>query len=383
MQSKAKPSRVPAKRTQVINFAVFQQTARRRAEFLVNKGFWVGRRVLLSGHTGFKGSWLALWLQRLGAQVHGFALPPDTRPALLELARVGDGVGSTLGDLLDRGAVRAAVEEAKPQVVLHLVAQSLVRRSISDPVGTMARNVLGTVHLLKALRGSEGLSAVLIVTSDKVYANNERGEAFVEHDRLGGKDPYSASKAAAEFVAKAYAKTFFAETGIRVATARGGNVTAGGDYSQDRIVPDIVRGAERGEKPVLRMPAATRPWQHVLDCLAGYLIFVEALDKGKPVPRALNFGPEPSSITVSTLAKTLLSALGQEPAYAHQPLPKSIEMRSLAVDASLARSSLGWRDRLPGEASIVWTADWYRAVRAGQDPREVTLAQIDRFNALS
>lgn len=351
---------------------------------MIDSSFWAGRRVLLSGHTGFKGSWLALWLKRLGADVYGFALPPDTRPALFELARVGDGIGSMLGDLLDRGAVRAAVEEAKPQVVLHLAAQSLVRRSIADPVGTMATNIMGTAHLLEALRESEGLSTVLIVTSDKVYANDEKGEAFPEAAPLGGKDPYSASKAAAELVTRAYAETFFAETGIRVATARGGNVIGGGDYSPDRIVPDIVRAAARGEKPALRMPSATRPWQHALDCLAGYLMFVEALDDRKPVPLALNFGPEPTApITVGALASMVLTAFGREGDYERQPESGFVEMHSLAVDASLARSSLGWRDRLPGKAAIAWTAEWYRAVDAGQDPREVTLAQIDRFDALS
>lgn len=351
---------------------------------MIDRTFWAGRRVLLSGHTGFKGSWLALWLHRLGAQVYGFALPPDTQPALFNLARAGEGVQSTYGDLRELEAVCAAVAAAKPNIVLHLAAQSLVRRSIADPIGTMATNVMGTAHLLEALRGSKDLSTVLIVTSDKVYANDGAGEAFAESDRLGGKDPYSASKAAAELVTRAYAESFFADTGIRVATARGGNVIAGGDYSPDRIVPDIVRAAERGEKLVLRMPTATRPWQHVLDCLAGYLLFAQALDRGDPVPRALNFGPEPvAPITVATLAEMVLAALDHSCAYDLQPAQKSIEMHTLAVDTTLARASLGWRDRLPGKDAIGWTGEWYRAVHEGQDPREATLSQIDRFSTLS
>jgi CDP-glucose 4,6-dehydratase len=338
----------------------------------------------VSGHTGFKGSWLALWLRRLGAEVYGFALPPDTQPALFELARVGEGVRSIYGDLRDIDAVRSAVAEAQPSVVLHLAAQSLVRRSIADPVGTMATNIMGTAHLLEALRECEGLSTALIVTSDKVYANDGEGQAFAESDRLGGKDPYSASKAGVELLTRAYAESFFANTPVRVATARGGNVIAGGDYSEDRIVPDIVRAVERGEKLVLRMPTATRPWQHVLDCLSGYLLFAQALDRGDPVPRALNFGPEPvAPITVATLVEMVLSALGQRCDFDHQPQQKSIEMHTLAVDASLARKHLGWRDRLPGKDAIAWTAEWYRAVREGRDPRETTLSQIDRFTSLA
>jgi CDP-glucose 4,6-dehydratase len=350
---------------------------------LIDRGFWTGRRVLLTGHTGFKGSWLALWLKFLGAQVYGFALPPSTKPALFESARIAESITSIYGDLADRAAVHDAIKEAKPQAVFHIAAQSLVRRSIADPVETMATNVMGTVHLLEALRGSEGLSTVLIVTSDKVYANNENGEAFAENDRLGGKDPYSASKAAVEMVAYAYGQSFFAQRGTRIATARGGNVIAGGDYSEDRIVPDIVRATERGEKPVLRMPSATRPWQHALDCLAGYMMFVEALDSGRSVPYSLNFGPEPiAPITVATLTQMILSELGQEFACDHEPVLDSIEMRSLSVDSRLARKTLGWRDRLPGKLAITWTAEWYRSVRAGGDPRDITMAQISNFSML-
>lgn len=351
---------------------------------MIDANFWMGRRVLLTGHTGFKGAWLGLWLHKLGAEVHGFALPADGPPSLFEMARLGEQIHSTCGDLGDRDAVAAIVQRAKPQIVLHLAAQSLVRESLADPVGTMATNIMGTVHLLEALRDSAGLSTVLVVTSDKVYANDERGLPFVEGDLLGGKDPYSASKAAAELVTHAYHAAFFNSAGTWVATARAGNVIGGGDYARDRIVPDIVRAFEKGERPILRMPSATRPWQHVLDCLSGYLLFAQALDRRLPVPLCLNFGPEPSlPITVAELAASILAALGGDQSFDHRPVPQSIEMYSLSLASDLARKSLEWRDLLPGKAAIAWTADWYRKARAGIDPLEVTLAQIDAYSKLS
>lgn len=347
---------------------------------MIDQNAWAGRRVLLTGHTGFKGAWLALWLERLGAEVHGFALPPESETNLYQLAQVDAHVRSTLGDLCDLAAVKAVVARARPQIVLHLGAQAIVRRSLADPVGTLATNVMGVAHLLEALRAAPDLSTVLVVTSDKVYANDEAGVAFSERAPLGGKDPYSASKAAAEIITRAYAQSFFREGGVRIATARGGNVIGGGDYAVDRIVPDIVRAAALGERPVLRMPEATRPWQHVLDCLHGYLMFAQALERGESVPRALNFGPDPTApITVAELAEEVLAAMGLDTAFERRPLPGSLEMQALAVDSSLARQKLGWRDRLPGRQAISWTADWYRSIRAGQDPLAVTRAQIDAF----
>lgn len=341
-----------------------------------------GRRVLLTGHTGFKGSWLALWLERLGADVYGFALPPEGETSLYEMARVGGRLQSTFGDLNDLSSVEAVVAKARPQIVLHLAAQAIVRRSLADPVDTLATNVMGAAHLLQALRRAPDLSTVLVVTSDKVYANDGQGAAFAEDAPLGGKDPYSASKAAAELVTRAYAQSFFKETGVKVVTARGGNVIGGGDYAADRIVPDIVRAAARGERPALRMPHATRPWQHVLDCLNGYLTFVEALERGESLPPALNFGPDPTTpITVGELTEEMLKALGRGAEYEHRPLD-SREMDVLSVDSSLARARLDWRDRLPGRLAIGWTADWYRDAHAGSDPLTTTLAQIDAFEKL-
>jgi CDP-glucose 4,6-dehydratase len=343
--------------------------------------FWRGRRVLLTGHTGFKGSWAALWLKRLGATTTGFALAPAARPALFDLANVAQDLDSRIGDLRAPEAVSAAVAAADPEIVLHFAAQPLVRRAVAEPVETLAVNAMGTAHLLEALRGAKRLERILIVTSDKVYLNRERGEAFAEDDPLGGEDPYSASKAATEMIARTYGRTYFAPRGVALATARGGNVIGGGDAAEDRIVPDIVRAWARGERPVLRMPEATRPWQHALDCLAGYFLYVESLDR--PIPRALNFGPDPTDpVTVAELTRAMLDALGAPPEFDTGALAGSIEMRSLSIDSRRAQRELGWRNRLSSAAAVRWTADWHRRVRLGEDPRAVTLAQIEAYGAL-
>ena len=350
---------------------------------LPDPGAWRGRRVLLTGHTGFKGAWLALWLRQLGAEVTGFALPPATDPALATLAGIDRAIDSVLGDLRDQAAVTAAVDRARPEIVLHLAAQPIVRRALADPVETFASNVMGSVHLLQALRRAPDLRAILVVTSDKVYANSDDGRAHAEAAPLGGRDPYSASKAATELVVRSFAASYFAVAGVRVATARGGNVIGGGDYAQDRIVADIVRAATRGEPPVLRMPGATRPWQHVLDALCGYLLYAEDLMAGRERPPSLNFGPAPSSpITVAEIAAALLQALGRNADCALQPESASLEMSHLAIDSSLARQSLGWGDRLNGADLIGWTGDWYRRIAAGEDASGVTLAQIAAYGAL-
>ena len=325
---------------------------------LPSPDFWRGRRVLLTGHTGFKGSWTALWLKRLGARTTGFALAPDSDPSLFSLAGLAEDLDSRIGDLRAPQAVAAAVAAADPEIVLHYAAQPLVRRE----------------QMSEAER-------ILVVTSDKVYDNRERGVAFAEDDPLGGKDPYSASKAAAEMIARAFAATYFAPRGVALVTARGGNVIGGGDYSEDRIVPDIVRAWSQGVRPLLRMPTATRPWQHALDCIAGYLLFVERADR--IAARALNFGPDPTDrVTVAELTRAMLEALGAKPEFDVDPNPGVVEMKALAVDASAARAALGWRNRLTSAAAIRWTADWHRRVRLGENPRAVALGQIDAYGAI-
>lgn len=347
---------------------------------LPDPDFWRGRRVLLTGHTGFKGSWAALWLKQLGAEVTGLSLPPDTDPSLFVLAGIGAEVGSHFADLRESNAVAAVVRESRPQIVLHMAAQALVRRSLRDPVETMASNVTGTVHLLEALRRQEDLETILVVTSDKVYANSERGLPFTEADPLGGKDPYSASKAAAEIVTASYATSYFTPAGIPVATARAGNVVGGGNFSEDRIVPDLVRAALARQPLVLRHPEAVRPWQHVLDCLAGYFVYAEALAGGEDVPAALNFGPEPGDpVTVAEFATAVQAALGVTDGWRHEPVPGSVEARHLTLDSGLARRLLEWEDRLPGRACVSAVAGWYGAWMNGADMRAATLAEIAEY----
>jgi CDP-glucose 4,6-dehydratase len=343
-------------------------------------GFWRGRRVLLTGHTGFKGSWMALWLEKMGAQVVGFALPPQTDASLYERARVDRGIESVLGDLNDTQSVARVVAHAKPQIVIHMAAQSLVRRALEEPSETVATNVLGTAHLLQALRRADPLEAVLAVTSDKVYANDEREHAFHETDPLGGRDIYSASKAAQELVVGAFRQSYFRTKGVPLATARGGNVLGGGDIAAHRIVPDIVRAVAQGQKPKLRAPNATRPWQHVLDCLCGYLLFAEGLVLRRCNDTTLNFGPESEgSVTVAHIAESMLAALGSSIEWEHVPDADSVEMKTLVVDAARAREALNWRPRFRGDAIVNVTAAWYRAVARGEDPRSVTLRQIDAY----
>jgi CDP-glucose 4,6-dehydratase len=346
--------------------------------------FWSGKRVLLTGHTGFKGCWTALWLASMNARVTGFALEPESEPALFHCASVHRDVTSTIGDVRDPGAVQAVVDAADPQIVIHMAAQALVRRSLANPVDTFATNVQGTVHLLHALRNRAALQAVLVVTSDKVYANDGRGGPFKEGDPIGGKDPYSASKAAVELAARSFSASYFDVTGVPLATARAGNIIGGGDFSEDRLVPDLVR-ADRDRKPlVLRHPEATRPWQHVLDCVCGYLLFVEALAARAPVPCSLNFGPDPVvPVTVAKLAEAMLTALGTAADWTHEPVAHSIEMPALALDSTLARRSLGWHDRLAGDAAVAWTAAWYRAFTQGEDVRALTLSQLAAYRELA
>lgn len=346
----------------------------------VNRDFWAGKRVLLTGHTGFKGSWAAIWLSRLGAHVTGLALPPDQTPALFDLAKVGARVDSRLVDLRNGPAVGAALGEERFDLVLHMAAQPIVRTSVEDPIGTFAANVMGTAHLLQALRGQPGLQAILVVTSDKVYANNEAGRAFVEADPLGGKDPYSASKAAAEIVVQSFARSYFRET--PVATARGGNVIGGGDFSRDRLVADIVRAVAAGEAVTLRHPEATRPWQHVLDCLAGYFRHLEALATDAATPRALNFGPRPGGpqVSVGELATLGVEALGGQP-WRHEPDPASLEARALAIDAGLAREAIGFESRLDAPEAVALTMAWHRRQAAGEDALSLCLEQIEGYEA--
>lgn len=341
--------------------------------------FWAEKRVLLTGHTGFKGSWAALWLTRMGARVTGLALPA-ANPSLHALVGVDKAVDSRIVDLRDVDGVAAVARTCSPEIVLHMAAQPLVRRSLLDPVETFAVNVMGTLHLMQALRVVPPPRAVLIVTTDKVYVPADR--TLRESDPLGGGDPYAASKAACELAVRAMAANFLAPAGIPVATARAGNVIGGGDFASDRLIPDIIRAERAGRTVEIRHPGATRPWQHVLDCLCGYLLYAEALAIGRTVPATLNFGPsDASSVTVAAIARSMLTALGREPSWTDAD-PDMRETQALALDSSLARQSLRWRDRLAGPSLIKATAAWYRAWNEGQDMRAVSLNQIAEYEAM-
>lgn len=341
--------------------------------------FWAGRRVLLTGHTGFKGAWLALWLEKLGSEVFGFALAPETTPNLFGLLQPFGRHLSTIGDIRDRASVEKVVEASDPEVVIHMAAQPLVRRSYREPVETFATNVMGTAHLLKALRGAPRLEVALVITTDKVYLNPENGEAFRESDPLGGGDPYSSSKAATEMVVYSWAHSFYRNGRTAVASARAGNVIGGGDWSEDRLIPDLWRAAQIGKAVELRYPDATRPWQHVLDPLCGYLLYVEALAKSGGIPKALNFGPLASEVlTVGEIAEVVSSSLGGQK-WVQAPGQYPPEARYLALDASLARETLKWRPRLFVADALHWTADWYNAFDRGADIRAFSLEQLGAY----
>lgn len=343
--------------------------------------FWSAKRVLLTGHSGFKGAWAGRWLARMGASVTGLALPPETDPNLFGILGSGHLAGSHFVDLRDLAGVEAVVRAADPEIVLHMAAQPLVRLSYADPVGTFGSNIMGTVHLLDALRRLARPQAIVVVTSDKVYANDGSGHAYREDDRLGGHDPYSASKAATEIVTASFRQSYFDAAGVPLVTARGGNVIGGGDYSADRLVPDIVRALMANGRPQLRNPGATRPWQHVLDCLDGYFKFAEAAAHGQQLPAALNFGPHADArgVTVADLTRQLLAAFGQPSSFELDNAIAPAEMPALAIDATLASQTLDWHPRLSSEKTIALTASWYSAQFAGSDMAKITDQQTEAY----
>ena len=335
-----------------------------------------GRRVLLTGHTGFKGSWLALWLHQLGAEVHGFAFDPNTEPALFQVARVAELLASdTRADLRDAAAVKACVDRVQPELLLHLAAQPLVRESYRDPSSTWASNVQGTVHVLDALRASPSCRAAVVITTDKVYANQEWDHPYRESDALGGHDPYSASKAACELVVESFRKSFFTQQGLRLASARAGNVIGGGDWAAERLVPDILKALDAGEPVPLRHPNSVRPWQHVLEPLSGYLCLARGLLADDTKASAWNFGPEAAD---ALPVVELVRGLGAQPAV--QPGEHPHEAGRLELDISRARHRLGWRPRWALAQALEATLSWHQAWRAGQDMQAFSLKQIEQYS---
>jgi CDP-glucose 4,6-dehydratase len=343
----------------------------------LSPGFWRGRRVLVTGHTGFKGSWLSLWLEELGADVAGFSEGRPTEPALYELASVGGGLRELSGDLRDLDALRRAFSEHSPEVVLHLGAQAIVSRALAEPAATFDINVMGTANVLEAARASDSARAIVVVTSDKVYGHREGGGAFREDDPLGGSDAYSASKACAELVTAAFRRSYFEPGGPGVATARAGNVIGGGDWARDRLVPDLMRAGLGGPPAPIRRPGAVRPWQHVLEPLSGYLLLAERLcEDGRGFSGAWNFAPAPEDAWPVGRVAERLEQLWGEPIPVERAGESFPETDYLRLDASRARDRLGWSPGWSLEQGLAAVAEWYRGYGQRAPMRELTLAQI-------
>jgi CDP-glucose 4,6-dehydratase len=347
----------------------------------LNPHFWNGKRVFVTGHTGFKGSWLCLWLQSLGAEIIGFSIDVPTDPSLFEVAGLAEEMKSIEGDVRDLDRLSAAVVREKPDIVIHMAAQSLVGSSYEDPVETYATNVMGTVHVLESLRRTDSARIGLIVTSDKCYENREREWSYREEEPKGGHDPYSSSKGCAELVTSAYRRAFFSQDNeaAAIASARAGNVIGGGDWTAGRLVPDVMAGALAGKTVSIRNPDAVRPWQHVLNPLGGYLLLCERLWESREHADGWNFGPEDNDARpVRWLIDRLGKALGQEIDWRHDGVPEH-EALYLNVDSSKARNLLDWRPRWDLEKAIESIVAWYREFGSGGDMRARTLDEIAAY----
>lgn len=347
----------------------------------VTSDFWRGKRVFLTGHTGFKGGWLALWLQAMGAEVHGYALNPPTETNLFTVAEVGKGMASSvIADIRDASKFSEAIKSAKPQIVFHLAAQPLVRYSYAQPAETYAVNVMGTVNLLEAVRATPGVKAVVNVTTDKCYENREWVWGYRENEPMGGFDPYSSSKGCAELVTAAYRRSFLAPAGIALASARAGNVIGGGDWAADRLIPDFLRALDAGETLRIRSPQSTRPWQHVLEPLSGYLMLAERLyADGAAFAEAWNFGPSDEDARSVQWIIGRLAEMRKDVNWQCDETPQPHEAHYLKLDSSKAHTQLNWQPRWQLATALDKTVEWHQAWRDGQNMHATTLAQIAAY----
>lgn len=352
----------------------------------VNPSFWKGKRVLLTGHTGFKGSWLSLWLQSMGAQVVGYALAPPTKPSLFEVAQVEKDMTSIIGDIRDLEHLRRVFVEHQPEIVIHMAAQPLVRYSYIEPVETYSTNVMGTVNLLEAVRGTKSVKAVVNVTTDKCYENREWAWGYRENEAMGGYDPYSSSKGCAELVTAAYRNSYFhpdkyKEHGVAIASGRAGNVIGGGDWADDRLIPDIMRAISAGKPVNIRNPHAIRPWQHVLEPLAGYLVLAQKLYKESATyAEGWNFGPnDEDAKPVQWIVEKLTQSWGEGASWVVDAGEHPHEAHYLKLDCSKAKSRLDWHPRWNLEEALVAIVEWQRAYRDGKVIKSVTLEQIQQY----
>ena len=353
----------------------------------MNAAFWSGKNVFVTGHTGFKGSWLCLWLQQLGANVTGYALPPPTNPSLFEIAQIGQGMHSIIGDIRDGAALAGAMQAAAPDIVIHMAAQPLVRYSYIEPVETYSTNVMGTVHVLEAVRKTPSVRAVVNVTSDKCYENKEWVWGYRENEAMGGYDPYSSSKGCAELVASAYRNSFFnpekySEHRVALASARAGNVIGGGDWADDRLIPDILRAISAGQPVTIRNPHAIRPWQHVLEPLSGYLQLAQQLyEAGVAYAEGWNFGPnDEDAKPVQWIVEKLTQAWGEGASWRLDQADQPHEAHYLKLDCSKAKQRLDWQPRWSLATTLEMIVVWQHAYRAKADMRLYTLNQISHYS---
>lgn len=348
----------------------------------VNPEFWYGKRVLLTGHTGFKGSWLSLWLQKMGVTLRGVALDPQAKPSMFEISNVNQTMEHHITDIRDLSAMQRHVDDFIPDILIHMAAQPLMRFSYQAPVETFETNVMGTINVLEAARSGKNLKAIVNVTTDKCYENREWVWGYREDEPMGGHDPYSSSKGCVELLSSAYRRSFLAEAGIAIATARAGNVIGGGDWSLDRLLPDILRSIGKGEPVKIRNPNSIRPWQHVLEPLSGYLVLAESLygEEGKSYAEGWNFGPvDEDARPVEWIVNQICNAWSNDASWIAQTGEQPHEANFLKLDISKARQRLDWAPRWNLETAVARTIDWHRAWIDGQDMREFSLKQIDAY----